>query len=151
MSVAQVAATQEQVLYRHRRRPPAIHFGVVGAGFLLLGAFAASNPLVQVALVLAAVAAVALGWLGRERLWVEDQLITETAAVIVHADGARYDLAFADVARVAARRDTIAFVRGDGAELRFNRNPHAKKVRLAVNAVAPTLDWVDEVDPACDT
>jgi hypothetical protein len=24
-------------------------------------------------------------------------------------------------------------------------------VRLAVNAVAPTLDWVDEVDPACDT
>ena len=53
--------------------------------------------------------------------------------------------------RAAERRNGIAFIRDDGAQLAFNRNPHVKKVRRAVAQAAPGLDWVDEVDPACDT
>ena len=101
--------------------------------------------------VLAAVALVALGWLGRERLWIEDQLITPTSAVIVHADGARFELDFDEMARVAERRNAIAFIREDGAELRFNRNPHVKRIKRVLAEAAPQLSWVNEVDPACDT
>lgn len=151
MSVAQAAPPQSQVVFRHRRRPPAIHFGLIGGLFIAVGALAASNPWVQAGLFLLAVVVAGLGWLGRERLWIEDQLITRTAAVIVHADGATFSLDFDDMARVAERRNAVAFIRADGAELRFNRNPHVKKMKRALAEVAPELTWVDEVDPACDT
>ena len=151
MSVAKAAPPQTAVRFRHRRRPPAIHFGRIGGAFLVAGAVTTSSHLWQAVLLLAAVGAVALGWLGRERLWIEDQLITETSAVIVHADGAMFELGIDDIARVAERRNAIAFIRADGAELRFNRNPHVKRVKHVLLAVAPELDWVDEVDLACDT
>lgn len=151
MSVAQTAPPQAQVLFRHRRRMPALHFGVVGAIFLVVGSFAASSLLLQAALVLAAIGVLGLGWLGRRRLWVEDQLLTPTSAVVVHADGATFEVPFDEVARVAARSNAVAFVRTDGAELRFNRNPHAKRIRRVLSQVAPDLAWVDEIDPACDT
>ena len=151
MSVAQAAPPQSQVVFRHRRRPPAIHFGLIGAIFLGVSSLAASSVIWQAVLVLAALVALGLGWLGRERLWIEDQLITRTAAVIVHADGATFSLDFDDMARVAERRNAVAFIRADGAELRFNRNPHVKKIKRALAEVAPELTWVDEVDPACDT
>jgi len=151
MSVAQAAPPQTMVLFRHRRRPPALHFGLIGAIFVGVSAFAMSSHVWQAVVVLAALALLALGWLGRERLWIEDQLITPTSAVIVHADGARYELAFDEMARVAERRNAIAFIRDDGAELRFNRNPHVKKIKRVLAEAAPQLSWVNEVDPACDT
>jgi hypothetical protein len=101
--------------------------------------------------VLAALALIALGWLGRERLWIEDQLITPTSAVIVHPDGDTFSLDFNSMARVAERRNAIAFIRDDGAELQFNRNPHVKKIKRVLAEAAPGLSWVDEVDLACDT
>jgi hypothetical protein len=151
MSVAQAAPPQTTVLFRHRRRPPALHFGLIGAIFVGVSAFAMSSHLWQAVVVLAALALLALGWLGRERLWIEDQLITPTSAVIVHADGARYELEFDEMAHVAERRNAIAFIREDGAELRFNRNPHVKKIKRVLAEAAPQLSWVNEVDPACDT
>jgi hypothetical protein len=151
MSVAQAAPPQTTVLFRHRRRPPALHFGLIGGLFVGVCAFAAPSHLLQVAIVVAALALVGLGWLGRERLWIEDQLITPTSAVIVHADGAMFELAFDEMDRVAERRNAIAFIREDGAELRFNRNPHVKRVKRVLADAAPQLSWVDEVDPACDT
>ena len=151
MSVAQAAPPQTTVLFRHRRRPPALHFGLVGALFFGVSAFAATSLLWQAVLVLAALGALGLGVLGRERMWIEDQIITSTEAVIEHPDGGRYALAFDDMLRAAERRNGIAFTRHDGAQLAFNRNPHVKKIRRAVAQAAPDLDWVDEVDPACDT
>jgi hypothetical protein len=35
--------------------------------------------------------------------------------------------------------------------LAFNRSPHAQRLRALLAAVAPSVEWVDEVDPACDT
>lgn len=151
MSVAQAAPPQAVVLFRHRRRPPALHFGLIGAIFVGVSAFAISSLLLQAVAILGALALLALGLLGRERLWIEDQLITDTSAVIVHADGAMFELRFDEISRVAERRNAIAFIRPDGAELRFNRNPHVKKVKRVLQDVAPELTWVDEVDLACDT
>ena len=151
MSVAQAARPQTAVCFRHRRRPPAIHFGIIGGGFIAISALAASSHWLQAGLIVLAIVVLGLGWLGRERLWIEDQLLTESSAVIVHADGALFELPYADIARAAERRNAIAFVRADGAELRFNRNPHVKKVMRVLADVAPDIDWVDEVDLACDT
>lgn len=151
MSVAQAAPPQTAVLFRHRRRPPTLHYGLIGGIFVGVSAFAITSHVWQAVVVIAALAMLALGWLGRERLWIEDQLITPTSAVIVHADGARYELGFDEMSRVAERRNGIAFIREDGAELRFNRNPHVKRVKRVLADAAPQLSWVDEVDPACDT
>jgi hypothetical protein len=151
MSVAQAAPPHVKVLFRHRRRPPALHVGVIGAIFVGVSAFAMSSHVWQAVAVLAALALIALGWLGRERLWIEDQLITPTSAVIVHPDGDTFSLDFNSMARVAERRNAIAFIRDDGAELQFNRNPHVKKIKRVLAEAAPGLSWVDEVDLACDT
>lgn len=151
MSIAQAAPPETQVLFRHRRRPPAIHVGLIGGAFVGITAFAATSLVVQASLVLAAFAMLGLGLLGRQRLWIEDQILTGTEAVIVHPDGGRYALAFDDMLRVAERRNAIAFIRDDGAELRFNRNPHVKQIKRVLFDAAPRLAWVDEVDPACDT
>lgn len=151
MSLALAAPPQTAVRFRHRRRPPALHFGIIGGGFIAITAFAASSHWVQAGVVLLAAVVLGLGWLGRERLWIEDQLLTDSSAVIVHADGALFELAYADMVRAAERRNAIAFVRADGAELRFNRNPHVKRVKRILAEVAPEIDWVDEVDLACDT
>jgi hypothetical protein len=45
----------------------------------------------------------------------------------------------------------MVFTREDGAVLAFNRSPHAHRVRGLLVAAAPSVEWVDEVDPACDT
>jgi hypothetical protein len=130
---------------------PALHFGVVGGLFLLLACLDASTPLWRIVLALGAVAAVALGVLGRQRLVVEDQLVTDAAVAVTRPDGTYVEIPFAQLMRVATKRNGMVFTREDGAVLAFNRSPHAHRVRGLLAAAAPSVEWVDEVDPACDT
>jgi hypothetical protein len=151
MSAAPTVPPHGAVLFRHRRRMPALHFGVVGGLFLLLAGLDASTPLWRIALGLGAVGVVALGVLGRQRLVVEDQLVTDEAVAVTRPDGTYVEIPFAQLTRAATKRNGVVFTRRDGAVLAFNRSPHAQRLRALLAAVAPSVEWVDEVDPACDT
>lgn len=151
MATSVSAPPAEQVLFRHRRRPPALALGIAGAGILALLAFGVDNPVARAALLLAAAAVLGLGLLGRRRLWVEDQIVTATAVVVVRPDGSMGEIPVERIERIALRGGGVAFVRDDGRELPFARNPHRKRLEAIMRDVAPTAQWVDEVPIACDT
>ena len=151
MSTAVAAPAGTEVLFRHRRRPPVLAFGVVGAGFVVAIALSVQHPLGRAALLLAAAGLVAFGILGRRRWWLEDQLLTRTAAVIVRQDGVTAEIPYDRVDQIVRRRGGIDFVRDDGRRLVFARNPHLKRMRRVLAERLPEAQWVDDVDPACDT
>ena len=139
------------VAFRHRRRPPVLAFAVAAAVMLGVLALGVQNPIARAGLGLAAVVALALGWIGRERFWLEDQLVTDDAVAVVRHDGAEAAIPFDRIARIAWRGTGIAFVRDDGRELAFARNPHRKRLERILRERAPSAQWVDEVPIACDT
>ena len=126
-------------------------FGIAGAVMLGVLALGVQNPYARVALGLAAVAALGLGLLGRDRFWLEDQLVTDDAVAVVRHDGAEAAIPFDRIARIAWRGTGIAFVRDDGRELAFSRNPHRKRLERILRERVPSAQWVDEVPLACDT
>jgi ribosomal protein L24E len=139
------------VAFRHRRRPPVLAFAIAAAVMLGVLSFGVQNPYARAALILAGLVALALGWLGRERLWVEDQLVTDEAVAVVRQDGSMGEIPFDRIARIAWRGTGLAFVRDDGRELAFARNPHRKRLERILRERAPSAQWVDEVPIACDT
>ena len=139
------------VAFRHRRRPPVLAFGIAGAVMLGVLALGVQNPYARIALGLAALAALAVAWIVRERLWLEDQIVTDDAVAVVRHDGAEAAIPFDRIDRIAWRGTGIAFVRDDGRELAFARNPHRKRLERILRERAPSAQWVDEVPLACDT
>lgn len=140
-----------EVAYRHRRRPPVLALGIAAAVMLGVLALGVDNPYARAALGLGAIVALGLGWLGRERLWIEDQVVTAATVAVVRSDGSSAEIPFERIARIAWRGSAIAFVRDDGQELRFARNPHRRRLRRILDERVPSAGWVDEVPIACDT
>jgi ribosomal protein L24E len=139
------------VLFRHRRRPPVLAFAVVGAVFVGAIALSLRHPFAIAALLAAALGLVALGVAVRRRYWLEDQLLTRTAAVVVRQDGTTAEVPYARIDRIVRRSSGIAFVRDDGRRLLFDRNPHLKRMRAVLAERLPDAQWVDDVELACDT
>jgi hypothetical protein len=142
---------EAEVEFRHRRRPPILHYGVMVSVALVAASVSAANLLWTPLLIVFAAAAFGLALLGRRRFWVEDQVITRDAVAIVRPDGVAGDIPLQRLVRAADRRTGIRFTRDDGALLDFSRNPHGKRVHGLLQQLAPHIAWVEEIDPACDT
>ena len=151
MAATTSAPPREEVVFRHRRRPPVLAFGIVGAGFLGALAFGAQSPWARAGFLVLAALALALGILGRRRYWLEDQLVTATSVAVVRRDGTSAEIPFERIDRIALRGGGMAFVRDDGRELAFARNPHRKRLERLLGEIVPAAQWVDEVPIACDT
>lgn len=151
MAATTSAPPAEDVVFRHRRRPPVLAYGIAGAVMFAVLAVGVGDPLARGALGMAAAAALALGVLGWRRLWVEEQLITSTSVRVVRPDGSAGEIPLERIERIALRGGGIAFIRDDGRELPFARNPHRKRLQAILRESAPSATWVDEVPIACDT
>lgn len=151
MSTTSAAPPRTAVLFRHRRRPPYLQFGLIGALFLIVSAFAADAVVWQALLVLGALAAAGIGIWGRSRIWVEDQLITDEGVAVVRPDGEHAEIPFDRLVSATRRGASITFLRDDGRKLGFVRNTRARRMRSLLAEVAPQVTWVDEVDLACNT
>ncbi|MGI9116996.1 MAG: hypothetical protein ACR2JV_05110, partial [Gaiellales bacterium] len=114
-------------------------------------ALGVEHPLARAAFVVAALAAIALGVLLRDRLWLEDQLITATSVAVVRREGAFAEIPFDRVQAIALRGGGIAFIRDDGRELAFARNPHRRRMEPILQEAVPDAQWLDQVPIACDT
>ena len=139
------------VLFRHRRRPPVLAFGVVGAAFAVLIGASSHDALVLAGCLAAAVALAVLGVLGRQRLWLEDQILTTTAAIVVRRDGRSVEVPYDRIACLVRRRGGIVLVRDDGARLAFDYNPHLRRMRPILDERAPAAQWDEEIPIACNT
>lgn len=126
--------------------------GIVLAIFLLIAITATTSAWWTAAFVALAVVAVALGWLGRRRLWIEDHVITETHVVLVRPDGLVVEIPHDRLIAVTRKGNAVRFTRDDGALLDFHRNPHCKAILQTISRIAPSAQCTTEtIDLACDT
>ena len=126
-------------------------FAIAAAGMLAVLSLGVQHPIARAVLVIAAGAALVLGWLGRERYWVEDQLVTDGTVAVVRQDGSMAEIPFERIARITWRGTGFTFVRDDGGELAFARNPHRKRLERILRERVPAAQWVEDVPIACDT
>jgi len=146
------ASSQPQVLHRHRRQPPALMMGILMAIILLIAITATTSAWWSAAFVLLAIVALALGWLGRRRLWIEDHVITETHVALMRPDGLAVEIPLDRLIAVRRKGNAVRFTRDDGALLDFNRNPHSKAILQTISQIAPSAQCTTEtIDLACDT
>lgn len=139
------------VVYRHRRHPPALTYGVVAAVAMLVSAFEAPTLPWALLLVLAAVGAVALGVAGRRRWWIEEQLVTDHGVVLMRPDGLVVEVPHDRLLSATTKSNSIRFVRDDGALLIFARNPGGERVLRALEEVAPAVARDRIIEPAACT
>lgn len=143
-------AVQDRIVYRRRRRLPLLTFGLVTAVFVGAAAATAAMPW-SVLLGVLTILLVGAGMLAHRRVWTEDQIITEHAIRLVRPDGSGAEIPLARLKRATAKGACVRFVRDDGALLDFNGNPAARSVLRAVAAIAPTVEFSEQVDIACLT
>ncbi len=97
--------------------------GIVVAIFLLIAITATTSAWWAASFIALAVVALALGWLGRRRLWIEDHVITETHVALMRPDGLAVEIPLDRLIAVRRKGNAVRFTRDDGALLDFNRNP----------------------------
>lgn len=139
--------SQPVVLYRHRRHPPALTYGVVAGVALLVSAFVVPTLLWAIVLVLAAVGAVALGVAGRLRWWIEEQVVTDRGVVLTRPDGLVVEIPHDRLVSTTTKSHSIRFVRDDGALLIFARNSEGERVLRVLEEVAPAVSRNRVIEP----
>ena len=143
-------ADQGRIIYRRRRQLPLLTFGLATAVFVGAAATTAAMPW-SVLLGALTILLVGAGMLAHRRVWTEDQIITERAIKLIRPDGSGAEIPLARLVRATAKGACVRFVRDDGALLDFNGNPAARKVLRAVAAIAPMVEYIEQVDLACPT
>ncbi|MGA0121651.1 MAG: hypothetical protein ACO3KD_01395 [Gaiellales bacterium] len=151
MAVAERDAPTALEHHRHRRGTPALTVGIVAAVALVLSGLSAAQGAWTVVLLALAPAAVALGWLGRRRFWIEDQVIDDRRVAVVRRDGSGGEIPLDRVVRVEVAAGGVRFTRDDGAVLDFGRTPHGRRILALMAAIRPEAERVERIDPACDT
>jgi hypothetical protein len=151
MAVAERDAPTVVEHLRHRRGTPALAAGVIVAVALVLSGLSAAQGVWSIVLVALAPAAVALGWLGRRRLWIEDQVIDADRVALIRRDGSGAEIPLERVARVEASATGVRFTRDDGAVLDFGRSPHGRRILALMAEIRPEAERAERIDPACDT
>ena len=139
--------SQPVVLYRHRRHPPALTYGVVAGVALLVSAFVVPLLLWAIVLALAAVGAVALGVAGRLRWWIEEQVVTDRGVVLTRPDGLVVEIPHDRLVSATTKSHSIRFVRDDGALLIFARNSEGERVLRVLEEVAPAVSRNRVIEP----
>ena len=139
--------SQPVVLYRHRRHPPALTYGVVAGVALLVSAFVVPMLLWAIVLGLAAVGAVALGVAGRRRWWIEEQAVTDRGVVLTRPDGLVVEIPHDRLVSATTKSHSIRFVRDDGALLIFARNSEGERVLRVLEEVAPAVSRNRVIEP----
>jgi hypothetical protein len=137
--------------HRHRRGTPALTVGVVVAIALVLCGLGATQGAWSVLLVALAPVALALRWLGRRRLWIEDHVIDDARVAVARRDGSGAEIPLARVVRVESGARRVRFTRDDGAVLDFGRSPHGRRILALMGRIRPEAERAERVDPACDT
>ncbi len=125
--------------------------GIVVAIVLLIAITATTSAWWAAAFVALAVVALALGWLGRRRLWIEDHVITDVCVALVRPDGLAVEIPLDRLMAVTRKGNAVRFTRDDGALLDFNRNPHSKAILQTIRQIAPSAQCTETIDLACDT
>jgi hypothetical protein len=133
------APTQPLVLYRYRRHPPALTYGVVAAGALLISAFVVPTVLWAILLVVAAAGSVALGVAGRRRWWIEEQTVTDYGVALTRPDGLVVEIPHNRLVSATTKSHSVRFVRDDGALLIFARNADGERILRALEEAAPAV------------
>jgi len=151
MAVAERASPVRVEHHRHRRGTPALTVGVVVAVALVLCAFGAAQGVWTWVLVALAPVALALGWLGRRRLWIEDHVIDEGRVAVVRRDGSGAEIPMERIARVESGPGGVRFTRDDGAVLDFSRSPHGRRILALMEEIRPEAERAERIDPACYT
>ena len=151
MAVAERESPVRVEHHRHRRGTPALTLGVVVAIALVLTGLSAAQGAWSVVLVALAPVALALGWLGRRRLWLEDHVIDDERVAVVRRDGSGAEIPLARVVRVEAGPTGVRFTRDDGAVLDFGRSPHGRRILALMERIRPEAERAERIDPACDT
>lgn len=142
-----LAPNQPAVLYRYRRHPPALTYGVVAAVAFLISAFMVPTLLWAIVLVVAAVGAVALGVAGRRRWWIEEQVVTDHGVTLTRPDGLAVEIPHDRLVSATTKSHSIRFVRDDGALLIFARNSDGERVLRALEQAAPTVARNRVIEP----
>jgi len=142
--------SQPVVLYRYRRHPPALTYGVVTAVALLVSAFVVPTLLWTIVLVVASGCAVVLGVAGRRSWWIEEQMVTVRGVSLTRPDGLVVEIPHDRLLSATTKSHSIRFIRDDGALLIFSRNPDGERVLRALEEAAPAVprDRIIE-PPAC--
>ncbi|HET6174885.1 MAG TPA: hypothetical protein VFD90_19945 [Gaiellales bacterium] len=147
MTATELAAG-EAVLWRERRTPPFLEFGIAMAGVLAVGGVAAQS-IVFTPLALAAAVAVALyGRRFAAEHYLEDQLLTDRRVIVAPRVGTAYALPLDDVQSVELRGTKALFTAG-GRELRFSFVRRHRALRKALEAGAPHISFEQRWDPNC--
>ena len=151
MAVAERAAPVRGEHHRHRRGTPALTAGIVAAVALVLSGLGAAQGAWTLVLLALAPVAVVLGWLGRRRLWIEDQVIDDARVAVVRRDGAGAEIPLERVVRVESGPGGVRFTRDDGAMLEFGRSPHGRRILALMERLRPEAERAERIDPACYT
>lgn len=151
MAVAERDAPTAVEHLRHRRGTPALTAGVVVAVALVLSGLSAAQGAWAVVLVALAPVAVLLGWLGRRRLWIEDQVIDAERVAVIRRDGSGAEIPLGRLVHVESSAAGVRFTRDDGAVLDFGRTPHGRRILALMAEIRPEAERAERIDPACDT
>lgn len=135
------------VLYRYRRHPPALTYGVVAAVAMLVSAFEVPTLLWAIVLTIAAMGAVALGVAGRRRWWIEEQTVTDHGVVLTRPDGLVVEIPHDRLSSATTKSHSIRFIRDDGALLIFARNSDGERVLRALEQAAPAVARNRVIEP----
>jgi hypothetical protein len=141
-------AEGEAVLWRERRSPPFMEVAFAAAGLLAVSGFAVANVFVTPLLLVAAVAAIAVGRRISAGHYLEDQLLTNRRALVVPRVGVAYGLALDDIERVELKGTKATFT-GGGCEFRFAFVRRHRALRRALEAGAPHVSMEQRWDPNC--
>lgn len=151
MAVAEHAVPVRVEHHRHRRGTPALTAGIVVAVALVLSGLGAAQGVWTAVLLGLAPVAIGLGWLGRRRLWIEDQVIDDARVALVRRDGSGAEIPLERVVRVESGPGGVRFTRDDGAVLAFARSPHGRRILVLMERIRPAAERVERIDPACYT
>ena len=151
MAVAERDAPTAVEHLRHRRGTPALAAGIIVGVALALSGLSAAQGVWTVVLVALAPVAVLLGWLGRRRLWIEDQVIDAERVALIRRDGSGAEIPLGRVVRVESSATGVRFTRDDGAVLDFGRSPHGRRILALMAEIRPEAERAERIDPACDT
>lgn len=145
-----LAPTQHAVLYRYRRHPPALTYGVVVAVALLVSALMVPTIGWTIVLIIAAMGAIALGIAGRRHWWIEEQMVTVNGISLTRPDGFVVEIPHDRLVSATTKSHSIGFVRDDGALLIFARNSDGERVLRALEKAAPAVSRGRVIEPpAC--
>jgi hypothetical protein len=141
-------ADGEAVLWRERRSPPFMEFGLAAAAVLVVGGLAARSIIVTPLTLVAAAAVVLLVRRFTAGHYLEDQLMTDRRVMVVPRVGPTWAFPLDEIDEVELRGTRATFT-GGGQSLRFAFVRRHKALRRAIETGAPHISFEQRWDPNC--